>query len=316
MLSFLKYTAYLIAFLFCLFLLEKMDVDVREGFVRAYDRVSMFARSIADAPEKKDNTLVESVLQAGPSVQIGAQASSSSISYASTSSIKGVSQSQNSTSKPMSIAGILQYTNIERTSRGLSPLTLNKKLSNSALVKVEDMFDLEYFEHTSPSGKTAADLVRAQGYDFQSVGENLALGEFGTDKKLVEAWMNSPSHRKNILNPKFTELGLAVARATYKGEVQWLSVQHFAKPAPVCDAVPSDIKQKIDTEKNALEVMEVEIKKMAEDIESDPGQNKGVDFLNTYNTKVAEYNARLATLRDIIRDYNIRIEAYNTCLVS
>lgn len=310
MFAFIRYTIYLIVILLCLFFLQKMGVDVKAGFWKSVDQIKMFSKSIGDAPEKKDNAAVADILKQD---LIGALNSSSTVkAYTSgPTSTRSVTED-----KGMSIDGVLKYTNIERQAQGLQPLRLTTKLSNSALAKVEDMFNLQYFEHLSPKGVSAADLVRAEAYDFQSVGENLALGDFGTDKKLVDAWMNSPSHRKNILNPKFTEIGLAVAKGTYKGDRQWLAVQHFGKPAPVCESVSTSIKKTIDTAKADLEVEEQELKKMADEIESDPNQNKGPDFLNQYNARVAEYNAALATLRDLIKDYNVRIEAYNACLVS
>lgn len=311
MFAFIRYTIYLIIILLCLFLLQKMNVDVKGGFWNAADKVEVFFKSIGDAPNKTESGIVKDILKED---MIGALKGTTTIkSYTASNKFPVSSASQG---KGMSIAGILQYTNIERVKYGLKPLTLNTKLSDSALVKVEDMFTLQYFEHTSPTGKTAADLVRAEDYDFQSVGENLALGDFGTDQNLVTAWMNSPLHRKNILNPKFTELGLAVARSTYKKEIQWLAVQHFGKPAPVCDTVPSSIKEKVDIEKNILETEEQALKKLAEEIESDPNQNRGPEFLATYNTRVAEYNARLGVLRDLIKEYNTRVDMYNTCLAS
>jgi uncharacterized protein YkwD len=311
MFAFIRYTTYLIIILLCLFFLQKMGVDVKSGFWKSVEQVKVFSKSIGDAAEKKDNAAVTDIIKQDMIGHLNG-----------TTTVKSYISSSSSTKDPvtqnpgMSIDGVLKYTNIQRQANGLKPLILNTKLSNSALAKVEDMFALQYFEHISPTGKSASDLVRAEGYDFQSVGENLALGDFGTDKKLVEAWMNSPLHRKNILNPKFTEIGLAVAKGTYKDERQWLAVQHFGKLAPVCESVSSTIKKTIDTEKGDLETEEQELKKFADEIENDPNQNKGQTFLDAYNTRVANYNARLGVLRDLIKDYNVRIEAYNTCLVS
>lgn len=312
MFAFIRYTTYLVIILLCLFVLEKIGVDVKSSFWKSVDQVKVFTKSISDAPQKKDNAAVVDIVSQN---MIGNLSGSSTIVksfISSPSSTKDVLPQNTG----MSIAGVLKYTNIERQANGLKPLILNTKLSNSALAKVEDMFALQYFEHISPTGKSVSDLVRSEKYDFQSVGENLALGDFGTDKKLVEAWMNSPLHRKNILNPKFTEIGLAVAKGIYKDEKQWLAVQHFGKLTPVCESLSSSIKSAIDTEKSSLEIKEQELKKMADEIEADPNQNKGPDFLNLYNSRVAEYNTRLGALRDLIRDYNVRIEAYNACLAS
>lgn len=312
MLSYIRYTTYLIIILLCLFSLEKMNVDVKGYFWAGIDNIKMFAKDIYNAPEKKNSDIINDILKKD---LVGGLSTSTTVK-----SYIGNNTANNdlilSAKKGMSIAGILKYTNIERAKAGLKPLTLNQKLSNSAISKVDDMFQLQYFEHTSPSGKTAADLVRVEGYDFQSVGENLALGDFGNDQKLVQAWMNSPLHKKNILNPKFTEIGLAIAKGTYNGDTQWLAVQHFGRPSPVCEPVPVVFKNNVDEEKNALEIEEQELKKIAEEIESDPNQNKGEEFLNMYNDRVAAYNTRLGALRDLIRDYNIRVDAYNACLSS
>lgn len=212
----------------------------------------------------------------------------------------------------ISVDGVIYYTNIERKKAGLPELIKNLKLNKSAALKTDDMFTAQYFEHTAPDGETAADLTRSVDYKFQIVGENLALGIFDTDKSLVKAWMDSPTHRENILNPKYTEIGVAVGVGDYKGQRQWMSVQHFAKPLPTCAEVDVNIQQNINLEKTALELEERELQKMAGVIESDPSTNK--QYLTEYNTKVSVYNDRLNKLRLIIADFNKTIVEYNECL--
>lgn len=302
MFGFIRYSLYVLALLLCLFLLQKFGLDIKGVFGKSINRVHVFVNGVEKDVVASSATTSESV---GPGVTATTTAKP----------LPGVSTKPQSQSG-MSISGILKYTNIERVKNGLKPLAINKKLSASAVAKVDDMFALQYFEHDSPSGKTAADLVREQGYSYQSVGENLALGDFGTDQKLVEAWMNSPLHRKNILNPKFTELGLAVAKGMFKGDPQWLAVQHFGKPTPNCLEVPTELKKRVDSEKTALEAEEKELQKTADEIESDPDQNKSKEFLDAYNARVAAYNARLGALRDLIKEYNIKVEVYNECLVA
>lgn len=302
MIGVIRYSLYVLVLLLGLFLLQKFGIDVKGVVTKSVDRVQVFVSGV-------QSDVIDSNASSSPSTGPGVTATTTS------KPLPGVSP------KPqikggMSIDGVLKYTNIERVKNGLKPLTLNKKLSSSAVAKVDDMFALQYFEHDSPTGKTAADLVKDQGYAYQSVGENLALGDFGTDQKLVEAWMNSPLHRKNILNPKFTDLGLAVAKGTFKGDSQWLAVQHFGKPVPVCTNVPDTLKNKVDSEKTALEVEERQLQKTAEEIESDPDQNMSREFLDAYNARVAAYNARLGALRDLIKEYNTKVELYNSCLVS
>ncbi|MES2622850.1 MAG: CAP domain-containing protein [Patescibacteria group bacterium] len=306
--SFIRYVTYLLVILLCLFLLQKNGVNVKDGIGKGSDRIRSFIYNV-----KED-------IDSGKTNATTSTSTDTLIKGISTSTIKGYtgtgSKNINKIDTGMSVAGVLKYTNIERVKNGLKPLALNTKLSNSAIAKVDDMFTFQYFEHTSPEGKTAADLVRSQGYNFQSVGENLALGDFGNDKNLVDAWMNSPLHRKNILNPRFTEIGLGVAKGMYNGETQWLAVQHFGRPVPVCPEVSEMLKGNVDAEKNSLELEEAALKKMADEIEADPNQNKSKEFLDAYNARVATYNARLGTLRDMIKEYNTKVDVYNACLTS
>jgi uncharacterized protein YkwD len=228
-------------------------------------------------------------------------------------------KSYNSTNTPVvkkdtkiSVDGVIYYTNIERKKAGLPELIKSTKLNKSASLKTDDMFTRQYFEHTAPDGETAADLARSVDYKFQIVGENLALGIFDTDKSLVKAWMDSPTHRENILNPRYTEIGVAVGIGDYKGQRQWMAVQHFAKPLPMCLEVDVDVQKNIDLEKTALELEERELQKMAGVIESDPSTSK--EYLNEYNFKVSAYNERLNKLRLIITEFNKTIVDYNECL--
>ncbi len=222
------------------------------------------------------------------------------------------SDNPKSTTAKISIDGIIYYTNIEREKVGLQPLVKSVKLNKSAALKTDDMFTHQYFEHTSLDGKTAADLVKSVDYKYQIVGENLALGVFDTDKALVQAWMNSPAHKANILNPKYTEMGAAVGIGDYKGQRQWMAVQHFAKPLPVCAGIDENAQKNIDEEKLVLEEREKELQKMAGVIESDPSIGK--EYVDTYNQKVSMYNDRLDNLRNAIAEFNKTIVEYNMCV--
>ncbi len=235
-----------------------------------------------------------------------------------TSTVKAYSENNNNINKApkteakISIDGIIHYTNEERKKKGLQPLVKNINLSKSASLKTDDMFAGQYFEHVSPKGESAADLVKTVNYKFQIVGENLALGIFDTDKALVQAWMNSPTHKENILNPKYTEIGVSVGIGEYKGQKQWMAVQHFAKPLPLCAEIDTVIQQKIDEDKSALELEERELQKMAGVIETNPRNEPS--YLIEYNLKVNEYNNKLNKLRDVIDSFNKTIVDYNNCL--
>ena len=106
--------------------------------------------------------------------------------------------------------------NRERTQRGLQPLTVNSILSAASLEHSEDMVRRDYFEHDTPEGRSVAERLRALGYKRgvnASAGENIAYGvaKTATPAAIVNAWMNSPGHREDILRPAFSEIGIGIA---------------------------------------------------------------------------------------------------------
>ena len=126
--------------------------------------------------------------------------------------------------------GIISLTNIERKKVGLSELIKDPLLSKAAEIKLQDMFQKQYFQHVSPSGDSVSDVKTKTGYEYIVVGENLALGVFAGDAQVVAAWMASPGH-KNILDSRYQEIGLAVRTGcvSRKKAVAYCST-FFAKP--------------------------------------------------------------------------------------
>lgn len=108
---------------------------------------------------------------------------------------------------------IVQVVNRERQANGITPLAINDQLQAAARNKSIDMIVNNYFDHYA-LGKTPWMFIRSQNYDYQLAGENLAMG-YSTSEGIVNAWMNSPSHRANILNPEFQEIGVGVVRGAY-----------------------------------------------------------------------------------------------------
>lgn len=102
---------------------------------------------------------------------------------------------------------VIRLVNVERQKNGLKPLTENKSLSRVAQYKTFDMHDLEYCEHISPTFGSPFEMMHEFGITYMSAGENLAAG-FKTPAKVVDAWMNSPAHRANILQKAFSEIGI------------------------------------------------------------------------------------------------------------
>jgi uncharacterized protein YkwD len=121
-------------------------------------------------------------------------------------------------------AAVLCLLNGERRDRGLVPLKLNPRLARAANVQAQDMVARGYFSHENPEGKNSTDRIRAAGYMRSggrwTVGENLAWGteELSSPRGLLNAWMNSPPHRANILRPAFREIGIAIAMGTPEGK--------------------------------------------------------------------------------------------------
>lgn len=103
---------------------------------------------------------------------------------------------------------VLALTNVERRNANLPEFTLNQNLSNAAQIQSKDLAQKDFFAHISPTGKTLADRLEESGYTgYATAGENIAAGQISAEQ-VVREWMESPSHRENILDSEFTELGV------------------------------------------------------------------------------------------------------------
>lgn len=135
-------------------------------------------------------------------------------------------------SSNINVNDLLQETNQERSKIGLDPLVINEDLNQAALAKAQDMFNDQYWAHVAPDGKQAWDFIKETKYVYKYAGENLAR-DFDNSSEVVKAWMNSPSHRENIVNSDFTQMGLAIVDGNLKGFNTTLVVQLFAVPSSV-----------------------------------------------------------------------------------
>ncbi|MFF9474117.1 CAP domain-containing protein [Streptomyces roseolus] len=104
---------------------------------------------------------------------------------------------------------VLSLVNAERAKAGCGPLTANATLARAAQAHSDDMAARDFFDHTNPDGAGPGDRVTAAGYPWSTYGENIAMGQ-RTPEQVMEAWMNSPGHRANILNCDFKELGVGI----------------------------------------------------------------------------------------------------------
>ncbi|MEV4350876.1 CAP domain-containing protein [Actinoplanes sp. NPDC049596] len=121
---------------------------------------------------------------------------------------------------------VLILVNQNRRKGGCGPLGLDRRLIEAANRHAADMARRDYFEHDSPNGDSAGDRVSRTGYDWKRYSENIARGA-DSPWEVVDGWMHSPVHRRNILDCRLHEMGLGLAldreHTTY-----W--VQDFATP--------------------------------------------------------------------------------------
>ena len=133
---------------------------------------------------------------------------------------------------------LVDQTNDERLADNLHGLAINDTLVHVAQLKADDMAAKGYFSHNTPDGKTPWYWFDLGGYNYAAAGENLAVN-FTDSKDVTSAWMRSESHRANIMNGNYTEIGIATAKGTYKGKSAIFVVQEFGRPSLIARAVTS-----------------------------------------------------------------------------
>lgn len=125
---------------------------------------------------------------------------------------------------------LVDLANRDRAAHNVGGLTVSPVLVAAAQAKADDMATKSYFAHVSPEGKDSWHWFKQAGYGFYYAGENLAI-DFTDSADVERAWMNSPTHRANVLDEHFTEIGIAIARGTYEGRKTTFVVQMFGTPA-------------------------------------------------------------------------------------
>jgi len=142
---------------------------------------------------------------------------------------------------------IINVVNKEREARDIDPLSADDKLQNAAKLKSTDMIVRNYFEHYAYS-LTPWSFILGQDYRYSIAGENLAMG-FNTSEGVVSAWMNSPAHRENILNPEFEDIGVGVVKGEFNDNGKeintTITTEMLAKPKPKIETLIEKISQKI-----------------------------------------------------------------------
>jgi len=131
---------------------------------------------------------------------------------------------------------VIRLTNEKRSQAGLLPLSENPTLSAAAQAKGADMLNRDYWAHIAPDGTQPWKFFIDFGYKYRYAGENLAR-DFSNPSSAVDAWMVSPTHKENLLSPKYKEIGIAVIEGDLAGVDTTIIVQFFG--AKFVDTIPS-----------------------------------------------------------------------------
>jgi uncharacterized protein YkwD len=247
----------------------------------------------------------------------------------------------------LSTGGIVQYTNRARAENGgLPPLTENSLLDSIASERADDMLRKQYFAHFSPSGEGATDVAQRTGYHYKHLGENIAMGYFQNDEKVVKGWMQSPGHRKNILADDCSEIGAAVRRGTMRGQDVWVAVQIFGEQSPAiqraeyavehtglqgpagsgrtritCRAPDESLLEAITKAKADMSDVAERAGSIYKEISayksggaSNVNQREVNQKILNYNELVHDINSRKEATERLVSDYNRSVEIYNACI--
>jgi len=121
---------------------------------------------------------------------------------------------------------LIHTTNDYRKSLNLSELAINPRLTQAATNKANDILSNDYFDHTAPNGKRFSQWIKDVNYDYFYVGENLAI-DFTSNEDLFQAWLDSPTHKDNIIKPQYQEIGIATLNGEFKNRQTMVAVQLF-----------------------------------------------------------------------------------------
>jgi hypothetical protein len=181
---------------------------------------------------------------------------------------------------------LVNLTNEARQEIGYSSLKENPILSQAAYLKAMDMLEKGYFSHYSPAGVSPWHWLQQAGYDYRLAGENLAVGFLESDQ-VHTAWMNSLSHKENILNGRYEEIGMAVVKGNFQGKETALVVQFFGTPRVVAASEPLLASAPLIEEPviDSLPVEEPEV--LSQEIMAVQGEetSEEADFLATENVE-------------------------------
>lgn len=137
---------------------------------------------------------------------------------------------------------LLTATNETRNGEHKASLSENSLLTTAAQAKADDMVARDYWSHSTPDGKQPWSFVDSTGYQYEIVGENLAYG-FSSSSEVIRGWLNSPSHRDNLLSNDYRQIGFGVAESRdFNGSgPETIIVALYAKPGVMAAGTSSRV---------------------------------------------------------------------------
>jgi len=215
----------------------------------------------------------------------------------------------------LTVGGIIEETNKRRENLGYSLLIEDETLNRTASKKIDDMFEGQYFAHISPKGEGVGDIAESLGYKFILIGDNLAMGNYSDDEDVVNAWMDSPGHRRNILDQRYEKIGVSAREGEYEERKIWMAVQVFSLPQSSCPMVDENLEKEIEDKKNEIESVLMEIEKIKESIDDvERGSDLHIEKSEKYREFVQEYNLLLDEYNKIINSYNNQVKEREDCI--
>lgn len=148
----------------------------------------------------------------------------------------------------MSASNLLDITNQKRANNDAQSLEISPQLTEAAQAKAEDMAQRNYWSHVTPDNEQPWVFIEATDYQYIKAGENLAYG-FLTSEQTINGWMNSPTHRDNMLDQSFQEVGFGFVNAVdYQGSsAETIVVALYAQPVPDANSRSASGEQEADT---------------------------------------------------------------------
>ncbi len=235
-------------------------------------------------------------------------------------------------SEKLDASHIIKLTNEYRASLGLIPLRENFQLTHAAEYRANDMINNRYYAHVNPiTGEGPGEAIKDANYQYRTYAENIAMGNWQSNRHIVDGWINSPGHRANIVNPNIKEIGVAIIKDTTTPlgrPSAYYGVQLFASPMPDCTR-PSeadkallqemqrnndDIWRRVDDKRREIEVLKNRI-----DRETNAATRNRL--ITDYNRQVGAFNSLAAeargmqeSLKLVVQSYNNTINQYKICM--